>query len=114
MLRRRFLVLLVALALSSLLLSGVADSAVRTMASDGTGEVPGGVVFKDGGGDDGGDDDRWGDVSPTIPGEDDPEPEMGSGNAGDDPDEVMRQMFTGGDLWSVQIRFFLSRMLMRF
>jgi hypothetical protein len=111
---KRFLVLLVVLALSSLFLSGIADSAVRTMDPSGPGEVPGGVVFKDGGGSDGGDDDRWGDSSPSVPGEDDPQPEMSSGTPGNAHNVAMRQVFTGGELWSVQVRFLLSSMLIRF
>ncbi len=110
---KRFLVLLVVLALSSLLLSGIADSAVRTMAPDVSGEVPGGVVTKDGGGEDGGDDDRWGDTSPTDPTEEGIAPEMGNAAPGDDPNGAM-MMFTTGELWSLQARILLSRMLIRF
>ncbi len=111
---KRFLVLLVVLALSSLLLSGIANSAVRTMAPDASGEVPGGVVFKDGGGVDGGDDDRWGDTSPTTPTEEGIEPEMGNAGPGDDPDGAMMMVFTPGELWSLQVRFLFSSMLTRF
>ncbi len=112
MYKRRFLVSLVVLALSSLFLSGIADSAVRTMDSCGSDEVPGGVVLKEGGGTDGGDDDRWGDLSPTIPTEEDPG--LSPGTPWNDPNEAMQMMFTGGELWSLQARFLVSRMLMRF
>lgn len=104
--RRRFFVLLVVLALSSLLLSGIADSAVRTMDPDGTGEVPDGVVLKDGDGTEGGDDDRWGDLSPGVPVEENPE--VGEGTPGGDPDGSTLRMFTDGGLWSWQAQFFFS------
>lgn len=109
--KKRFLVLLVVLALSSMLLSGIADSAVRTMVPDGTDEVQGGAVFKEGGGDDGGDDDRWGGTSPSVPIEDDPETGFGTATPAVDPDGTMVMMFTAGELWSMQVRFLLSRML---
>lgn len=107
--RRRFFVLLVVLALSSLLLSGIADSAVRTMDPDGTGEVPGGVVLRDGDGTEGGDDDRWGDSSPTVPTEEDPG--VGEGTPGGGPDGSTVMMFTGGELWSWQAQIFFSLLL---
>ena len=111
---KRFLVLLVVLALSSLLLSGIANSAVRTMAPDVSGEVPGGVVLKDGGGEDGGDDDRWGDTSPTVPTEEGVGPDLGNALPGDDPNGAMMMMFTPGEQWSLQARILLSRLLIRF
>mgnify|MGYP006971867806 CR=1 FL=1 len=110
---KRFLVLLVVLALSSLLLSGIADSAVRTMVPEGSDGVPGGVVLKDGGGADGGDDDRWGDTSPTIPTEEGIVPEMGKAGPGGNPNGAM-MMFTTGELWSLQVRCLFSAMLTRF
>jgi len=105
---RRFFVLLVVLALSSLLLSGIADSAVRTTAPDASGETTGGVVFKEGGGADGGDDDRWGDSSPTIPTEEDPTPGVGAGNSEGGVNGALMRMFTPGELWSMQARIFFS------
>ncbi len=111
---KRFLVLLVVLALSSLLLSGIADSAVRTMVPDGSGAVPGGVVTKEGGGEDGGDDDRWGDTSPTDPTEEGILPELGNTGPGEDPNGAMMMMFTPGELWSLQARVLIGRLLIRF
>jgi len=110
---KRFLVLLVVLALSSLLLSGIANSAVRATVPEGSGEVSGGVVLKEGGGVDGGDDDRWGDTSPTVPSEEGIVPEMGNAGPGGDPNGAV-MMFTFGELWSLQVRCLLSTMLTRF
>ncbi|MCD4689951.1 hypothetical protein K8S17_00655 [bacterium] len=110
--RKRFLVLFVVLALSSLLLSGIAGSAVRSVNPRGSTGVPGGVVLRDGGGELGGDDDRWGDASPGIPTEEDPDPEEGGGSVGGDESGIMGQSFTTGELWSMQVRMFVSRVLM--
>ncbi len=110
---KRFLVLLVVLALSSLLLSGIAGSAVRTVAPDASGTVPGGVVVKDGGGEIGGDDDRWGDTSPPVPTEEGVGPDLGNAVPGEVPNGAM-MMFTPGELWSLQARILISRLLIRF
>ncbi len=109
--RKRFLVLLVVLALSSLLLSGIAGSAVRTTAPERTGQVTGGVAIKGGGGEDGGDDDRWGDASPTVPTPDTPSPGDGAGVSDNDPNGAMLQLLTSGELWSIQVRMLFSVLL---
>jgi hypothetical protein len=77
--------LLVVLALSAVLLSGPASSAVRL---DSPGErlcEVGGSTFRDGNGDVGGDDDRWGDAEPWSGDPEDPDEDGASG--GDDEGE---------------------------
>jgi hypothetical protein len=79
---RAFFTLLVVLALSAVLLSGPAGSAVRLERA---GERPCdvvGTVFRDGNGDLGGDDDRWGDAEPWSGDPEDPDEDGASG--GDD------------------------------
>jgi len=81
---RAFFTLLVVLALSAVLLSGPASSAVRLeRAGDRFCEV-GGSNFRDGNGDIGGDDDRWGDAEPWAGDPENPDEDGTSGGDGDE------------------------------
>lgn len=82
---RAFFSLLVVLALSVVLLSGPAGSAVRfERAGERLCEV-GGTTFRDNGDVNGGDDDRWGDSEPWAGDPEDPDEDGASG--GDDEEE---------------------------
>jgi hypothetical protein len=84
---RAFFTLLVVLALSAVLLSGPASSAVRLeRAGERFCEV-GGSTFRDGNGDVGGDDDRWGDAEPWAGDPEDPD-EDGASGGDEDGEEV--------------------------
>ena len=84
---RSFFTLLVVLALSILLLSGPAGSAVRLeRAGDRVCQV-GGAVYRDNGDVSGGDDDRWGDAEPWGGDPEDPG-EDGTGSDGEEEGSV--------------------------